>query len=105
MSFFDPTHVDLTAASQADVICYFQLAENEYNGYLPARISSIFVIGFISTVTYFPVIASKSKKPSWKIPPGLYIYLLASSAQVSSSLRLSSIYSIQPMKLSDPGAL
>jgi hypothetical protein len=35
MAFFDPTHVDLTAASQADVICYFQLAENEYNGYLP----------------------------------------------------------------------
>jgi zinc transporter 1/2/3 len=73
MAFFDLTHVDLTAASQADVICYFQLAENEYNGPLAARISSIFVIGFISTVvTCFPIIASK--RPLWRIPPVLYTF-------------------------------
>jgi zinc transporter 1/2/3 len=73
MATFDPTHVDLTTASQADVICYFQVGENEYNGQLPARISSIFVIGVVSTaVTYFPVIARR--KPSWKIPLGLYTF-------------------------------
>ena len=70
---FDPSHVDLTTADKAEVICYFTVGENEYNGMLGARISSIFVIGFVSTlVTYFPVIARK--KPSWKIPLGLYTF-------------------------------
>jgi zinc transporter 1/2/3 len=73
MAVFDPTNVDLTTADQAKVICYFALGENEYNGQLGARISSIFVIGFVSTIaTYFPVIACK--KPSWKIPLGLYTF-------------------------------
>jgi zinc transporter 1/2/3 len=73
MASFDPTHVDLTTASPADVICYFQVGENEYNGQLPARISSIFFIGIVSTAaTCFPVIARK--KPSWKIPLGLYTF-------------------------------
>ncbi|EOA91387.1 uncharacterized protein SETTUDRAFT_85637 [Exserohilum turcica Et28A] len=72
-SAFDPTHVDLTTVNQADVICYFSLGKNEYNGLLGARISSIFVIGFVSTfVTYFPVVARR--KPSWKIPMGLYTF-------------------------------
>ncbi|KAI4680366.1 uncharacterized protein J4E84_008014 [Alternaria hordeiaustralica] len=70
---FDPSHVDLTTADKAEVICYFTVGENEYNGMLGARISSIFVIGFVSTlVTYFPVIARK--RPSWKIPLGLYTF-------------------------------
>ncbi|KAI4647447.1 uncharacterized protein J4E79_010305 [Alternaria viburni] len=70
---FDPSHVDLTTVDKAEVICYFAVGENEYNGMLGARISSIFVIGFVSTlVTYFPVIARK--KPSWKIPLGLYTF-------------------------------
>ena len=87
MASFDPTNVDLTTASQADVICYFQVRENEYNGQLPARISSIFVIGFVSTaVTYFPVIARK--KPSWKIPLGAYIFarFFGSGVIVATSL-------------------
>lgn len=70
---FDPSNVDLTTADKTQVICYFTVSENEYNGMLGARISSIFVIGFVSTlVTYFPVIARR--KPSWKIPLGLYTF-------------------------------
>lgn len=70
---FDPSHVDLTTANQADIICYFSLGENEYNGLLGARISSIFVIGFVSTLaTYFPVLARRN--PKCKIPKGLYTF-------------------------------
>jgi zinc transporter 1/2/3 len=73
MAAFDPTNIDLTTADQAEIICYFAVGENEYNGQLGARVSSIFVIGFVSTiVTYFPVIARK--KPSWKIPLSLYTF-------------------------------
>ncbi|CAG5171337.1 uncharacterized protein ALTATR162_LOCUS7310 [Alternaria atra] len=73
MTAFDPTNIDLTTVNQAEVICYFAIGENEYNGQFGARISSIFVIGLVSTsVTYFPVIARK--KPSWKIPLGLYTF-------------------------------
>jgi zinc transporter 1/2/3 len=73
MAAFDPTNVDLTTVDPTEVICYFTVGENEYNGQLGARISSIFVIGFVSTAfTYFPVIARR--KPSWKIPLGLYTF-------------------------------
>jgi zinc transporter 1/2/3 len=73
MADFDPTHVDLTTTSLADITCYYTIGGNEYNGHLGARISSIFVIGVVSTaVTYFPVIAKK--RPSWKIPLGLYTF-------------------------------
>ncbi|EHK22050.1 uncharacterized protein TRIVIDRAFT_191752 [Trichoderma virens Gv29-8] len=71
---FDPTSVDLTDPNldQAKVICALQLGGNEYNGKLGGRISSIFVIFVVSTsVTLFPVLASR--KPSWRIPAGLYI--------------------------------
>ncbi|RFU80288.1 zinc iron permease, fungal plant [Trichoderma arundinaceum] len=71
---FDPTSVNLTDPNldQAKVICALQLGGNEYNGNLGARISSIFVIFIVSTsVTLFPVLASR--KPSWRIPAGLYI--------------------------------
>ncbi|KNG48838.1 Fe2+/Zn2+ regulated transporter [Stemphylium lycopersici] len=72
-TIFDPTHVDLTTANQADIVCYFSISSNEYNGLLSLRISSIFVIGLVSTlVTCFPVIARR--KPSWKIPLGLYTF-------------------------------
>ncbi|KAI4923669.1 uncharacterized protein J4E92_007643 [Alternaria infectoria] len=78
---FDPSHVDLTTADKAEVICYFTVGENEYNGMLGARISSIFVIGFVSTlVTYFPVVARQ--KPSWKIPLGLYTFARFFGAEV-----------------------
>jgi zinc transporter 1/2/3 len=70
---FDPTHVDLTTANQADIICFFALGENEYNGLIGARISSIFVIGFISTLaTYFPVFARQN--PRCKIPFSIYTF-------------------------------
>lgn len=70
---FDPKHVDLTTANQADIICYFSLGKNEYNGLLGARISSIFVIGFVSTLaTYFPVLARRN--PRCRIPKGLYTF-------------------------------
>jgi zinc transporter 1/2/3 len=73
MSAFNPTNIDLTTASKADVFCYYATGDNEYNGHLGARISSIFVIGAVSTAfTYFPVIARK--KPSWKIPKGVYTF-------------------------------
>src|SRR5687767_9800579 len=73
MAAFDPTSLDLTTASKIDVLCYYATNDNGYNGHLGARISSIFVIGFVATVfTYFPVIAVK--KPSWKIPHGIYTF-------------------------------
>ena len=48
--------------------------ENEYNGSMGARISSIFVIFFVSTLfTLFPVVAARVK--SIRIPK--YVYLFA----------------------------
>lgn len=73
MTAFDPTNLDLTTASKADVLCYYATGENDYNGHLGARISSIFVIGLVSTAfTYFPVIATK--KPGWKISHSIYTF-------------------------------
>lgn len=73
MASFNPTNVDLTRVSRTHVLCYYATGDNEYNGHLGARISSIFVIGFVATAfTYFPVIAAK--KPSWKIPYGMYTF-------------------------------
>ncbi|KAJ9206017.1 hypothetical protein DTO164E3_1270 [Paecilomyces variotii] len=73
-SSFDPTNVDLNTADPAQVVCYLNKGGNDYNGHLGARISSIFVILFISTfVTVFPVAAKRV--PSLKIP--LYVYLFA----------------------------
>lgn len=49
-------------------------SENEYNGSLGARISSIFVIFFVSTfLTLFPLLAQRM--PRLRIP--LYVYLFA----------------------------
>ncbi|CCF43976.1 zinc-regulated transporter 1 [Colletotrichum higginsianum] len=65
--------VNLTQVSQADVICYYALSGNDYNGHLGARISSIFVILFVSTAfTVFPI-ASKRLK-TLKIPRSAYTF-------------------------------
>lgn len=73
MSTFDPNNVNLTEASQQDVLCYFALSENDYNGHMGARISSIFVIGIVSTAfTVFPVLAKRA--PGWRIPYNVYLF-------------------------------
>lgn len=74
----DPNNVNLTEVVNQDlirdVICYLNAGENEYNGGIGARISAIFVILVVaSACTFFPVIATRSKKV--KIP--LYFYLFA----------------------------
>jgi len=70
----DPTCVNLDTTSARDVTCYIQYSPNAYDGNLGARISSIFVIMFVSSaVTYFPVLATRV--PRMRIP--LYIYLFA----------------------------
>lgn len=71
---FDPHNVDLSTADPRDVICALNAGENEYDGRLGARISAIFVILVVSSaVTFFPVVATRSKK--LRIP--LYVYLFA----------------------------
>ncbi|OJI98320.1 hypothetical protein ASPVEDRAFT_881054 [Aspergillus versicolor CBS 583.65] len=70
---FNPENVNLSTASKEDVLCYFALSENDYNGHIGARISSIFVILFVSSAfTVFPVLAKRF--PSWKIPLGVYLF-------------------------------
>lgn len=71
---FDPQNVDLDTADPRDIICYLDAGENEYDGRLGARISALFVILIVSSaVTFFPVLATRSKK--LRIP--LYVYLFA----------------------------
>lgn len=71
-SSFDPSRVDLDTVDPAEVICYLNGSENDYNGHLGARISSIFVILVISTAaTLFPVVAKRVR--FIRIP--LYVYL------------------------------
>ncbi|KAB8233413.1 high-affinity Zn(2+) transporter ZRT1 [Aspergillus alliaceus] len=73
MSSFNAHNVDLGTASQEDVLCYLALSENDYNGHLGARISSIFVIFITSTFfTLFPVIAKRA--PRLKIPYHIYLF-------------------------------
>ncbi|KAH8684804.1 Zinc/iron permease [Tricladium varicosporioides] len=71
---FDPTSVDLDSVDAAQVICYLNRGENDYNGQLGARISALFVILICSSAaTFFPVIASRVR---W-IRVNIYIYLFA----------------------------
>jgi zinc transporter 1/2/3 len=71
---FDPTNVDLDTADPKDIICYLNAGENEYDGRLGARVSAIFVILIVSSaVTFFPVLATRSKR--FRVP--LYVYLFA----------------------------
>ena len=74
---FNPNNVDLDSSDpdlQRKIICYLTNGGNEYNGHLGARISSVFVVGILSTiVTFFPVVATRI--PKLKIP--LYVYLFA----------------------------
>ncbi|PYH91632.1 zinc-regulated transporter 1 [Aspergillus ellipticus CBS 707.79] len=73
MSSFNPSDVDLLTASKEDVLCYYAISENDYNGHMGARISSIFVILFVSTAfTFFPVVAKRM--PRWKIPYSVYVF-------------------------------
>ncbi|MCJ1270395.1 high-affinity Zn(2+) transporter zrt1 [Lobaria immixta] len=71
---FNASSVDLDSADPAQIICYLNAGENDYDGRLGARISALFVILIVSTaVTFFPVLA---KRVRWlKIP--LYVYLFA----------------------------
>lgn len=70
---FDPTAVNLNTASKEDVLCYLEIEGNDYNGQLGARISSIFVILFVSSAfTVFPVVSKRI--PGWKIPFSVYIF-------------------------------
>ncbi|KAJ5216094.1 uncharacterized protein N7498_002501 [Penicillium cinerascens] len=71
-SSFDPTNVNLNTASLADVICYLYDQPDDSNGYLGARISSVFVILITSTVvTFFPVVARRVD--ALKIPNTAYL--------------------------------
>ncbi|ODQ59989.1 hypothetical protein WICANDRAFT_29727 [Wickerhamomyces anomalus NRRL Y-366-8] len=76
---WDPDQVTLTDDSVDDAwkTCVLQgvyYGDNEYNGSLGARISSIFVILFVSTAfTIFPLLARTFKR--LKMP--LYVYLFA----------------------------
>ncbi|PWY66762.1 ZIP zinc/iron transport family [Aspergillus heteromorphus CBS 117.55] len=73
MPSFDPTNVNLDTASVEEIYCYLQLSENEYNGRLGARISSIFVILVSSSAfTLFPVVARRV--PRWNIPYPVYLF-------------------------------
>lgn len=70
----DPSRVNLNTASQRDVFCYMLATQNTYDGDLPARISSVFVILIVSSaVTFFPVMCMRI--PRLRIP--LYVYLFA----------------------------
>ncbi|KAL2838548.1 zinc-regulated transporter 1 [Aspergillus pseudoustus] len=73
MAIFNASEVNLHTASKEDVLCYYATDEKDYNGQLGARISSIFVILFVSTAfTFFPVVAKDL--PSWKIPHNVYVF-------------------------------
>lgn len=75
---FDPTNVNLAEVLKQDlvrdVICYFNAGDNEYEGPVGVRVSSLFVVLIVSSaVTFFPVIATRSRRI--KIPK--YVYLFA----------------------------
>lgn len=73
---FDPTNVDLTNPniSLADVYCALSDSSPTFDGYIGVRISAVFVIWIVSTLTtLFPVVATRA--PKLHIP--LYVYLFA----------------------------
>lgn len=74
----NPDNVNLTAVVEQglmqQVVCYLDAGGNEYNGSLGAHVSAVFVVLVVSTsVTFFPVLATRVKK--LRIP--LYPYLFA----------------------------
>jgi zinc transporter 1/2/3 len=83
---FDPDNVSLITVSKEDVLCYLTIFQNDYNGRLGARISSIFVNLFVSAVTVVPVLVKRMS--SWKIPVRTCIFSRVTLARVSSLLRL-----------------
>lgn len=70
----DVEAANLTSLTQAQVVCFYEITGNDYDGRLGERIAALFTIFIVSTVvTYFPVVA---KRVRWvKIP--LYVYLFA----------------------------
>ncbi|KAK2067817.1 hypothetical protein P8C59_001523 [Phyllachora maydis] len=81
LPIFNPNAVDLDSADPTDVICYLNQGENEYDGRLGVRVSAIFVILVLSTLTtMLPVLGARGNKAGSKlrwlrIP--LYFYLFA----------------------------
>jgi zinc transporter 1/2/3 len=70
---FNASNVDLKIVNKEDVLCYYAISENDYNGNLGARISSIFVILFVSSAfTVFPVLSKRM--PTRKIPENVYLF-------------------------------
>lgn len=72
------SNVDLNAVLEndfvRDVVCFLNDAGNEYDGSIGVRVSALFVVLIVSSaVTFFPVIATRSKRV--RIP--LYVYLFA----------------------------
>ncbi|KAK4540450.1 hypothetical protein LTR36_009196 [Oleoguttula mirabilis] len=73
-TLFNATDVNLDTADPRTIYCYLQSSKNEYDGGLGVRISALFVILILSSVvTFFPVLATRSKR--FKVP--LYLYLFA----------------------------
>ncbi|CZS98734.1 hypothetical protein WAI453_001872 [Rhynchosporium graminicola] len=71
---FDPTSVNLDEIDPAQIICYLQKGENDYDGRLGARVSALFVILIVSSAaTFFPVLAARVK---W-LKVNIYVYLFA----------------------------
>lgn len=64
----------LTGDRVRDVICFLEAGDNEYDGRFGVRLSALFVVLIVSSaVTFFPVVATRSKR--LRIP--LYFYLFA----------------------------
>jgi solute carrier family 39 (zinc transporter), member 1/2/3 len=73
MTLSTSTVAALKAASKEDVLCYYALSSNDYNGQLGVRISSIFVILMVSSAfTVFPVILRNTR--TWRVPHGIYLF-------------------------------
>ncbi|KAK2626751.1 hypothetical protein QTJ16_003926 [Diplocarpon rosae] len=71
---FDPTMVNLDEADPAQIVCYLNRGENDYDGRLGARVSALFVILVVSSAaTFFPVVAARVR---W-VRINLYVYLFA----------------------------
>ncbi|KAI6716895.1 hypothetical protein PZA11_001423 [Diplocarpon coronariae] len=71
---FDPAMVNLDEADPAQIVCYLNRGENDYDGRLGARVSALFVILVVSSAaTFFPVVAARVR---W-VRINIYVYLFA----------------------------
>ncbi|KAL0934434.1 Zinc-regulated transporter 1 [Colletotrichum truncatum] len=65
--------VDLTKVDKSEVLCYYAIKDNDYSGHIGARVSSIFVILFVSSAfTVFPLVAKRVR--IWRIPKSVYTF-------------------------------